>query len=131
MSLLNTAKDNAKELQRNEVATDKTVYVTPEVNIFETKDGYFLEAELPGVSKEGLDVTVEDNQLTLIGRRNDTASREGLVYRESSTAAYRRVFELNPAIDTSRIEAKIEQGLLSLHLPKSERVKPRKVTVND
>ena len=45
-------------------------YVTPEVNIFETKEGYVLEAEMPGVGKDGLEVTLEDHELTIVGRRN-------------------------------------------------------------
>ena len=52
-------------------------------------------------------------------------------FRERSAADYRRVFELDPAIDTGKIAAKMEQGMLLLTLPKSERIKPRKITVSD
>ena len=52
-------------------------------------------------------------------------------FRERSVADYRRVFELDPAIDTNKISAKMEQGMLTLTLPKSEQVKPRKITVSD
>jgi HSP20 family protein len=106
-------------------------YLSPEVNNFETADGYVVEAEMPGVTKEGLDIAVEANTLTLLGRRNPTELKADLLYRESSTADYRRVFELDPAIDTSKIEAKLDRGVLILRLPKSERVKPRKVVVSD
>jgi HSP20 family protein len=54
-----------------------------------------------------------------------------LVYRESSPAIYRRKFELDPAIDTTKVTAKMEQGVLLLTLPKAERVKPRKIEVTD
>jgi HSP20 family protein len=106
-------------------------YIPPEVNVFETSDGYLLEAEMPGVNKDSLEITLEGNELTIIGRRNHAAPAAEVLWRESSTADYRRVFELDPAIDTGKIEAKVEQGLLRLNLPKSERVKPRKVTVSD
>src|SRR3954453_17420576 len=106
-------------------------FVTPEVNIFETKDGYVLEAEMPGVNKEGLEVTLEGNELTILGRRNRPELNISPLYRESSTADYRRVFELDPAIDTGKVNAQMNQGVLTLHLPKSEKVKPRKVTVSD
>ncbi|HZV36678.1 MAG TPA: Hsp20/alpha crystallin family protein [Verrucomicrobiae bacterium] len=106
-------------------------YISPEVNIFETKDGYILEAEMPGVNKEGLDIALEANTMTIHGRRTPQDVKGQALYRESSPADYRRVFELDPAIDTGKIEAKITQGVLTLHLPKSEAVKPRKVTVND
>ena len=106
-------------------------YVTPEVNILETKESYILQAELPGVNKDGLEITLEGNELTLVGRRQRGELKAPALHRESSTADYRRVFELDPAIDAARIGAKIEQGVLTLHLPKSERVKPRKITVNE
>ena len=108
-----------------------TQYVTPEVNIYETKDGYTLEAEMPGVSKDGLEITLEGLEITLTGRRSaEVISGEGL-FRERHGADYRRVFELDPAIDTARISARMNQGVLFLTLPKSEQVKPRKITVND
>jgi HSP20 family protein len=111
--------------------TTPQTFVSPEVNIFETKDGYVLQAEMPGVNKDGLDVTLEGNELTIVGRRSDQPAKGELRYRESQPRDYRRVFELDPAIDTGQINAKVEQGVLTLHLPKSEKVKPRKVTVSD
>ncbi len=105
-------------------------YVSPEVNIYETKDGYMLEAEMPGVSKEGLEITLEGNEITIVGHRKAEAVAGTPLFRERGLSDYRRVFELDPAIDTARINAKMEQGLLSLTLPKSERVKPRKITVS-
>ena len=106
-------------------------YTAPDVNIFETKDGYVLQAEIPGVTRDGLDISVEDNVLTLVARRQPTETKAEIVHRESSDADYRRVFELDPAIDAAKIDAKVDQGVLTIHLPKSERVKPRKVTISD
>ena len=105
-------------------------YVTPEVNIFETKEGYLLEAEMPGVSKDGLEITLEGNELTIIGRRRPEQQVGEPLFRECHAYDYRRMFELDPAIDTSKVSAKIEQGVLTLTLPKSEKVKPRKVVVD-
>ena len=105
-------------------------YVSPEVNIFETKDGYVLEAEMPGVSKEGLEITLEGNEITIVGHRKNEVVTGSPLFRERALADYRRVFELDPAIDTARITAKMEQGVLNLALPKSERVKPRKIKVD-
>jgi HSP20 family protein len=106
-------------------------YVAPEVNIFETKDGYVLQAEIPGVNRAGLDISLDGNELTIIGRRQAVDLKAEVVHRESTSADYRRVFELDPAIDTAKIDAKVDQGVLTIQLPKSERVKPRKVTVSD
>ena len=106
-------------------------YIAPEVNIFETKDGYVLEAEMPGVNKDGLEITLEGSEIALVGRRTrDMVNGESLL-RERQFADFRRVFELDPAIDTSRIAAKMDQGVLTLTLPKSERVKPRKIAISE
>jgi len=106
-------------------------FVAPPVNIFETRDGYVLEAEMPGVNKEGLEVTLEGNEVTIVGRRSTESVSGEALFRECGRADYRRVFDLDPAIDTGKVAARMEQGILTLTLPKSERVKPRKITVSD
>ena len=105
-------------------------YVSPEVNIYETKDGYVLEAEMPGVSKEGLEITLEGSEITIVGHRHNDVVAGTPLFRERTLADYRRVFELDPAIDTAKIAAKMNQGVLTLTLPKSEKVQPRKIAVN-
>ena len=111
-------------------AERRTEYVSPEVNIFENKEGYILEAEMPGVNKEGLEITLEGNEITITGHRHVEPLSGDPIFRESQRFDYRRVFELDPAIDTSKISARMDQGVLSLTLPKSECVKPRKITVD-
>jgi len=128
---MNTAASHETGTDAQEQTRAAHNYVTPEVNIHETRDDYVLQAEMPGVNKDGLEITLEGNELTLVGRRQRGELKAPALYRESSAADYRRVFELDPAIDAARIDAKIEQGVLTLHLPKSERVKPRKITVNE
>ena len=109
----------------------RTSFVTPLANIVETDDGYVLQAEMPGVTRDGLEVTVENGDLTILGRRKSYESPGVLLYRESRTADFRRSFEIDPSINTSGISAKIEQGVLTLHLPKAEAVKPRRISVSD
>lgn len=108
-----------------------TRYLVPTVDIVENNEAYLLQADMPGVNKDGLDILLENNELTIVGRRAETQSEALYVYRESKPAQFRRVFELDPAIDIDKIDAKIDQGVLKLTLPKSERVKPRKITVMD
>jgi HSP20 family protein len=105
-------------------------FVAPEVNIFETKDGYVLEAEMPGVNKEGLEITLEGNEITIVGHRANEPVNGATLFRESREVDYRRVFELDPAIDASKASARMDQGVLTLTLPKSERVKPRRIAVD-
>lgn len=106
-------------------------YLTPLANILETKDAYMLEAELPGVAKDGLEVSVENGQLTIVGHRKAGAVPERPLYVESRALDYRRTFELDPSINTAGIQAKLEQGVLTLTLPKAEAVKPRRITITE
>lgn len=112
-----------------EARQERRGWVQPTVNIVESRDGYVLEAELPGVTKEGLEILLEGSELTIVGHRGGGVPGAQLVYRESADRDYRRTFELDPAIDTGRISARMESGILFLELPKSEKVKPRKITV--
>jgi HSP20 family protein len=122
------AEKEGKSAQTQPVETARE-YITPGVNILETTEAYVLEAEMPGVNKDGLNISVADNVLTLVGRRQPVPAVNWL-YRESGPADFRRVFELDPSIETDKITASIEQGILSITLPKAEKVKPRQITVS-
>jgi HSP20 family protein len=129
---MNATLDNPQSKPAtNGNASNRVNYLTPLANILETKDGYVLEAEMPGVNKDGLDITVENGELTIVGRRAAAEPRGREVYRESRAFDYRRTFELDPSIDTTRVTARIDQGVLTLQLPKAESVKPRKIAVHD
>ena len=122
---MNTLTRETREADR--VQTEQ--FITPPASVTEIADGYMLEIEMPGVKKDGLDISVENNELTIIGRRSLPAVEATLIHRESRTENFRRVFELDPSIDAEKISAKIDQGLVTLILPKAEHVKPRKITV--
>ena len=115
---------------RNAVQRRAEQFVTPVASVVEDGDAYLLKVEMPGVNKEGLEISVENNELRIIGRRSLPAIDGTLVHRESRSENFRRMFELDPSIDTSNISARIEQGILTLRLPKAEQVKPRKITVS-
>lgn len=104
-------------------------FATPPVNVRQDAEGYILEAEVPGVAKDGVEVRVEDGRLYLTAYRKEAAGLGEPLYRETSAMAYRRVFDLDPSIDPSKITAKIDQGLLTVRLEKAEAVKPRKIAV--
>ncbi|MDX1951954.1 MAG: Hsp20/alpha crystallin family protein [Verrucomicrobiota bacterium] len=126
-------KNNTTTLENSSVTTERPFkgYLLPQVNIVETQEGYLLEAEMPGVGKEGLEVALEGNELTIVGHKAQEQSSAELLYRESSQKDYRRTFVLDPTINTSRIQARIENGVLTLTLPKAEEVKPRRIQVTD
>jgi HSP20 family protein len=105
-------------------------FIAPPASVIEAGDGYTLEIEMPGVTKDGLDISVENNELTIIGRRSLPAIQGTLIHRESRPENFRRVFEIDPSIDADKISAKIDRGLVTLTLPKAEHVKPRKISVS-
>src|SRR4029078_5254951 len=105
-------------------------FMTPPASVREIGDGYTREIEMPGVKREGLEIAVENNELTIIGRRSLPTVEGTLMHRESRPENFRRMFEIDPSIDADKISAKIDQGLVTLTLPKAEHVKPRKITVS-
>lgn len=129
---MNTLSKNENRLSgAPQNGTSRVSYLTPLANILETGDGYVLEAEMPGVSKDGLQITVENGELVILGRRTAYESPGTQLYGETRPVDYRRAFEIDPSIDAARITAKMDQGVLTLTLPKAEAVKPRKIVVTD
>src|SRR5205807_2922001 len=92
-------------------------FVTPAASVIEDNDAYLLNVEMPGVNKEGLEISVENNELRIIGRRSLPAIDGTLVQRESRSENYRRTFELDPIIDTSKISEHVDQGSLPSRMP--------------
>jgi HSP20 family protein len=123
---MNTLTRETRDADR----TQTEQFIAPPASVTESPEGYTLEIEMPGVKKAGLDISVENNELTIIGRRSLPAVEGTLIHRESRPENFRRTFELDPSIDADKISAKIEQGLATLTLPKAEHVKPRRITVS-
>jgi HSP20 family protein len=117
-----TATPNREETRSQER------YVTPPVDIYENQDGLVVKADLPGVAKDGLDVRVENNLLTIRGKAQHIAPGDS-VYREYGLLNFFRQFELNERVDQEKISAELKHGVLTLHLPKAEEAKPRKIDV--
>ena len=118
---MNTLVDENRD--RDRAPTEQ--FVVPSAGVIEAADGYTLEVEMPGVNKEGLGISVENNELTIIGRRSLPKVEGALLHHESRPEDFRRTFELDPSIDADKISAKVDQGLVTLTLPKAEHVKPR------
>jgi len=103
-------------------------YVAPPVDIYETRDGLVVLADLPGVAKEALDVRVDNNILTIRGQARHAAPSD-VTYREYELVNFFRQFELNEKVDQQRITADLKCGVLTLNLPKAEEAKPRQIEV--
>ncbi|MCX8071710.1 MAG: Hsp20/alpha crystallin family protein [Candidatus Binatia bacterium] len=103
-------------------------YVAPAVDIYETPEELVLVADLPGVGKDDLEVRVEEDVLTIRGTPRHAAPGEP-VWREFELPNFFRQFELSEVIDQEKISADFKHGVLTLHLPKAEKAKPRKIEV--
>jgi len=123
---MNTLTRETRETDRGQAEQ----FITPAASVTVIADGYTLEIEMAGVKMDGLEISVENNELTIIGRRSLPAVEGTLIHRESVPENFRRMFEFDPSIDADKISAKIDQGLVTLTLLKAEHVKPRKITVS-
>lgn len=104
--------------------------IAPAIDVFEDEDGIVLRADLPGVSKESLEVRVEGETLTIAGQVSlGEAKTLGSVYAEVRVADYRRELVLSRDLDSSRIDAAIKDGVLQVRVPKLEQARPRRVPV--
>lgn len=105
--------------------------VFPAVNLWETADAYVLTAELPGVTSEDIQVSLEGTSLTLQGQRNIDHPEGASVHRaERQGGTFRRAFELPAAVDPDKVEAVHKNGVLLLRLPKTPESKPRQISVS-
>jgi len=105
-------------------------YRTPRADVESSELGYTIKAELPGVDKSRLEITLDKDELTILGHRQIEAPSGELVHREIRHYDFRRVYKLDPSIDSAKVTARFDQGVLTLTLPKAESVKPRQVMVD-
>lgn len=105
--------------------------VKPTYEVKETADAYAVTVLVPGVTKDALEITADDAQVRIVGRRGwQRPETWTALYRESADAAYELVLSHDNAIDTDKVAAELHDGVLNVTLPKHEAVKPRKIAVN-
>lgn len=103
-------------------------YLVPPVDIYETKEGLVVVADLPGVEKDDLNIDVEDDVLT-IQARSKHEEPASAVYQEYRLMNFYRQFQLGEHVDQGKISAELKHGVLKLTLPKAEKAKPKKIEV--
>jgi HSP20 family protein len=102
----------------------------PAVDIFETPEEYVVLAEMPGCDPKGIDVQFENGELTIYGRGAPRRlPQTGWLAREFGIGDYYRTFRVTESIETEKISAEYEHGILTLRLPKVEQARPRKIEV--
>jgi HSP20 family protein len=124
-----TTRDQEMGTQHREETRAPERFLRPAVNITEEENGLLLSADLPGASKQTLDVHVEKGILTI----NAPVSRElpgRAIYSEFEWAPYYRQFQIPDTVNQSAVRAEFRNGVLSLRLPKAEAAKPRRIEVS-
>jgi HSP20 family protein len=127
---MNNLTTTTKQPAETEVSATNRYTFTPKCDIWETADAVYLEAELPGVDEQGVDVKLEDGVLSLLGRVTpETYTGLQRTYAEYEPGSFERSFRISDAVDEERISATLRNGLLRIELPKREAVKPRRIQV--
>lgn len=105
--------------------------IKPAFKVREDTHGYNITVQLPGVAKDGLEITAQESELTITGRRAWTAPTEWTaLYRETPRANFELKLSHEGDVDAGKISAELRDGILQLTLPKAEAAKPRKITVS-
>ena len=120
-----------KQLTQTSHQQEQQRAVLPAVDVFEDESGITVLADMPGVSKNELDLKVEGDTLSIEGGVH-TLAPEGLeaLYAEVRVPRYRRTFTLSRELDTARIEANLQDGVLTLRMPKQAHAQARRIPVN-
>jgi len=120
-----------REVERDQESTSSGTNFLPVTDIFETPEALRVVLEMPGVGKNSVEVSVENNVLTIMGRI-DFSNYEGLqpLYTEYNIGHYSRSFRLSNEIEQEGIKAELKDGVITLVLPKAERAKPRRIKVS-
>jgi HSP20 family molecular chaperone IbpA len=103
----------------------------PAVDVREEEDRYVVEADLPGMEEDDLEVSVNNDVLTIASEKEEESEdrKKGFLIRERKQASFRRTFRLPPDVDSGSIDASFDNGVLTVELPRSETGKPRRIAV--
>ena len=120
-----------KEVASAEEATRSARYYVPGTDIHESDDALDIAMEVPGVARDGVEVTLEKDVLKVVAQV-DFSNYEGLepIYTEYEVGHFQRSFSLSSKIDQGGISARVENGVLHLHLPKTREAAPRRISVH-
>lgn len=123
-----TERNEEKNVQTREETRSNDTFIRPAVNIIETEEGLILTADIPGATKESLDVNVEKGILTISAPAHHTLPGTS-AYREFELANYYRQFSIPESLDHEKAKAEYTNGILTLRVPKAEVAKPRRIEV--
>ncbi len=118
-------------LFREFIEGPRNMVYLPALDIYEDEDKIVIEADIPGVKKEDIKISVEDNILTIKAekKKEEKAEEKDVVYEEIAYGLYAREIDLPHTVDTEKIEAEYKDGVLKISLPKKEEVKPKQIEI--
>lgn len=125
---MDKAQEIAKHEEKNVEKTREMYEATPAVDIYENEEEILLHADMPGVVKEDISVDIDNGTLSISGVRK-LETEGAAAYEEFSDVEYVRSFSVPQTIDVGKVEAELKNGVLRLHLPKSEAAKPRQIEI--
>jgi HSP20 family protein len=113
------------------LATNGNACACASADVLETEDAFLVRVDLPGVSKDGISVTIEDGMLTVKGRREseNVNEKSHVLRRERTSGEYTRSFRLGERVDAKHVTAKHENGVLEVRVPKAEEAKPQTIQI--
>ena len=121
--------NEVKKMRKDAYNCEECVIVPP-ADIYETAEEYVIKADMPGTRREDREITLEKNRLDIYGRVDEAlTNEENLKYGEYRLNNYHRAFVVGDGIDREKINATLENGVLTLTLPKSEKLKPRRIEI--
>lgn len=123
-----TERNDERNVQTREETRSNERYIRPAVNIIEDEEGLVLTADIPGASKESLDVNVEKGILTISAPAQHTMPGTS-AYREFELANYYRQFSIPESLDHEKAHADFVNGILTLRIPKAEVAKPKRISI--
>lgn len=125
---MDESKDLAKRQEAGRESASQVQAASPAVDIYENQEEILLHVDLPGVEKEKISVNIDNGTLELSGLRK-LATTGAVSWEEFGNVEYRRSFSVPQTIDTGKIVAEFKDGVLRLHLPKSEAAKPKQIEI--
>ena len=125
---MDKSQEIVKQEEKNIEKTKELYGAIPAVDIYENEDEILIYADMPGVVKDDISVDIDNGTLSISGVRK-LSLKGSVTYEEVSDVEYVRNFSVPQTIDVEKVEAELKNGVLRLHLPKSEAAKPRQIEI--
>lgn len=127
---MNEQQDVTKTITENRAPEQPEFTLAPDVDIYEDEEGICVQADMPGVSRDRLEIEVNKDALTIEGQAKiDMPEGIEALWADIQSTRYRRTFVLSAELDTEKVDAKLRDGVLSIRIPKRAEAKPRKIEV--